>query len=174
MITALAALPLLLALMAPASAPPPAEVTITLVRWPFMCTLSDPTELLIRDVAATLGDRVNVAVDNYGQSELARRAHVERFPVVFVGDDLFAAPEDFGFGANGTRGRYVPWTDPRNQRRFRDDLEALVRKRLETAGEILDRRVRSGGSTMADSPVRGVRTDRASVSSPRRTERAGS
>jgi hypothetical protein len=173
MITALAALPLLAALAAPASAPP-AEVTITLVRWPFMCTLSDPTELLIRDVAATLGDRVKVVVDNYGKSELARRAGVERFPVVFVGDDLFAAPEDFGFGANGTRGRYIPWKDPGNQRRFHDDLEALVRKRLDATGGILDRPVRSGGSAMVEADTGGAGTDPASAPSRRPVYRTGS
>jgi hypothetical protein len=129
----LRALIFLVASTASLAAPvPDSHVTITLVRWPFMCSLSDPAELLIRDVAAELGARVEVKIEEYGRSELARRSRIKRFPVVFVDGQLLARPEDFGFddGADGQRGKYVPWRDTANQRRFRDDLKAVALKRL--------------------------------------------
>jgi len=78
---------------------------------------------------------VSVSVEEYGSSEMARRFGVRRYPVVFVDDVLFARPKDFGFGgAEDTSGAlYVPWLDPANQRRFKDDLRKTVTRRL--AGE---------------------------------------
>jgi len=112
---------------------PDAAVTITLVRWPFMCSLSDPVELLARDVAASVGGRVVVSIERYGTSAIAARHRVRQFPVVFVGDQLVAQPADFGLGDDGRtgEGRYVPWREPANQRRFREDLLAVVRRQLD-------------------------------------------
>jgi thiol-disulfide isomerase/thioredoxin len=91
--------------------------------------------LLVRDVARDLGPRVRVSVEDYGNSEMARRFGVRRYPVVFVDDVLFARPKDFGFGGKEdiSVGLYVPWLDPANQRRFKDDLRKTVTRRL--AGE---------------------------------------
>jgi len=91
--------------------------------------------LLVRDVAKELGPRVRVSVEEYGNSEMARRFGVRRYPVVFVDDVLFARPKDFGFGGeeDTSGGLYVPWLDPANQRRFKDDLRKAVTRRL--AGE---------------------------------------
>ena len=89
--------------------------------------------MLIKEVAAEFGNRVKVVTEEYGNSETAQRFGVRRYPVVFVDDVLVARPKDFGFkGAEdvGT-GRYVPWREPQNQARFRDDLRRWVRKRLQ-------------------------------------------
>src|SRR3954447_7801809 len=66
---------------------------------------------------------------------MARRFGVRRYPVVFVDDVLFARPKDFGFDGKQdvSGGLYVPWLDPANQRRFKDDLRKAVTRRL--AGE---------------------------------------
>ena len=82
-----------------------------------------------------LGPRVRVSVEEYGNSEMAHRFGVRRYPVVFVDEVLFARPKDFGFGGaeDTSGGLYVPWLDPANQRRFKDDLRKAVTRRL--AGE---------------------------------------
>ena len=66
---------------------------------------------------------------------MATKFGVRRYPVVFVDDVLFARPKDFGFGAKEdiSGGLYVPWLDPVNQKRFREDLRKAVTRRL--AGE---------------------------------------
>lgn len=91
--------------------------------------------MLVRDVAKQFGPRVKVAVEEYGNSEMAKRFGVRRYPVVFVDDVLFARPKDFGFGGaeDVSSGLYVPWLEPANQRRFKDDLRRTVDRRL--AGE---------------------------------------
>jgi thiol-disulfide isomerase/thioredoxin len=91
--------------------------------------------LLVRDVAKEFGPRVRVSVEEYGSSEMARRFGVRRYPVVFVDDVLFARPKDFGFGGadDVSGGLYVPWLEPANQRRFKEDLRRTVTRRL--AGE---------------------------------------
>jgi thiol-disulfide isomerase/thioredoxin len=89
--------------------------------------------LLIKEVAAEFGSRVKVVTEEYGNSETAKRFGVRRYPVVFVDDVLVARPKDFGFkGAEDVgSGRYVPWREPQNQARFREDLRRWVRKRLQ-------------------------------------------
>jgi thiol-disulfide isomerase/thioredoxin len=73
-------------------------------------------------------------VENYGDSALARRFGVTRYPAVFVDDILVAKPKDFGFygkGAGGAsegdgEGRYTPWRDAKSHERFRADLERML------------------------------------------------
>jgi thiol-disulfide isomerase/thioredoxin len=91
--------------------------------------------LLVRDIAKEFATRVKVSVEDYGSSAMARRFGVRRYPVVFVDDVLFARPKDFGFGGTEdvSGGLYVPWLDPANQRRFKEDLRRTVSRRL--AGE---------------------------------------
>jgi thiol-disulfide isomerase/thioredoxin len=91
--------------------------------------------LLVRDIAKEFGARVTVNVEDYGSSPMATKFGVRRYPVVFVDDVLFARPKDFGFGGaeDVSGGLYVPWLDPANQRRFKDDLRKIVARRL--AGE---------------------------------------
>jgi thiol-disulfide isomerase/thioredoxin len=86
-------------------------------------------------VAKAFGDTVKVSIEEYGNSPMAARFGVRRYPVVFVDDVLVARPKDFGFGgdADVSGGLYVPWHDPASQRRFKDDLSRVVERRL--AGE---------------------------------------
>ena len=77
-------------------------------------------------------------VENYGDSELARRFGVTRYPAVFVDEILVAKPKDFGFygkGAGGAsegegEGRYTPWRDAKSHERFRQDLERMLEQVL--------------------------------------------
>jgi thiol-disulfide isomerase/thioredoxin len=91
--------------------------------------------LLARDVAKEFDGKVKVVIEEYGNSRMASRFGVRRYPVVFVDDVLVARPKDFGFGGadDVSGGLYVPWLDPVNQRKFKDDLRRTVARRL--AGE---------------------------------------
>ena len=86
-------------------------------------------------MAAEFKGRVKVKVEEYGDSEIAKKFGVRRYPVVFVDDVLMARPKDFGWGAptDISGGLYVPWREPTNQRRFKDDLRRTITRRL--AGE---------------------------------------
>ena len=68
-------------------------------------------------------------VENYGDSELARRFGVTRYPAIFVGDVLVATPKDFGFygeGEGGGQGRYAPLLSAASHERFRGDLRRVI------------------------------------------------
>ena len=68
-------------------------------------------------------------VENYGESELARRFGVKRYPAIFVDDVLVATPKDFGFygkGEGGGEGRYAPLKSAASHERFRADLTRMV------------------------------------------------
>jgi thiol-disulfide isomerase/thioredoxin len=88
--------------------------------------------LLVRDVANEFAGKVRVSIEEYGNSPMATKFGVRRYPVVFVDDVLVARPKDFGFGGadDVSGGLYVPWLDPANQRRFKDDLRHAVARRL--------------------------------------------
>jgi thiol-disulfide isomerase/thioredoxin len=80
-------------------------------------------------VAQEHGGKVGFVVENYGDSELARRFGVTRYPAIFVDDVLVATPRDFGFygkaeGKDG--GRYAPLKSARSHERFRADLGRMV------------------------------------------------
>jgi thiol-disulfide isomerase/thioredoxin len=67
--------------------------------------------------------------ENSGESALAKRFGVTRYPAIFVDDVLVATPNDFGFYGNsgGTGGRYSPWVrNAASQERFRADLTRMV------------------------------------------------
>jgi thiol-disulfide isomerase/thioredoxin len=100
--------------------------------------------LLARDVAKEFDGKVKVVVEEYGNSPMATRFGVRRYPVVFVDDVLVARPKDFGFGGaeDISGGLYVPWLEPGNQRKFKDDLRRTVVRRL--AGDAV------GGLNVAD------------------------
>jgi thiol-disulfide isomerase/thioredoxin len=93
--------------------------------------------LLVRDVAKEFDGKVKVVVEEYGRSKMATRFGVRRYPVVFVDEVLVARPKDFGFGGaeDVSGGLYVPWLDPANQRRFKDDVRRTVLRRL--AGDVV-------------------------------------
>ena len=69
-------------------------------------------------------------VENYGESSLASRFGVKRYPAIFVDDVLVATPKDFGFYGNGEgekKGRYAPLKSAQAHERFRTDLTRMVR-----------------------------------------------
>lgn len=68
-------------------------------------------------------------VENFGDSELARRFGVTRYPAIFVEDVLVAKPKDFGFygkGEGSNEGRYAPWKDANSHERYRSDLKRMI------------------------------------------------
>jgi thiol-disulfide isomerase/thioredoxin len=80
-------------------------------------------------VAQEKGGRVAFVVENYGDSELARRFGVTRYPAIFVDDVLVATPNDFGFYGKGEKeegGRYAPLKSAQSHERFRADLSRMI------------------------------------------------
>jgi thiol-disulfide isomerase/thioredoxin len=80
-------------------------------------------------VAQEHGGKVGFVVENYGDSELARRFGVKRYPAIFVDDVLVATPKDFGFYGKGEGqggGRYAPLKSAQSHERFRSDLSRMV------------------------------------------------
>jgi thiol-disulfide isomerase/thioredoxin len=67
--------------------------------------------------------------ENYGDSKLAKRFGVTRYPANFVDDVLVATPNDFGFYGRGAKeegGRYAPLKSPAAHERFRSDLKRMI------------------------------------------------
>jgi thiol-disulfide isomerase/thioredoxin len=80
-------------------------------------------------VARGFGGQVGFVVENYGDSELAKRFGVKRYPAIFVDDVLVATPKDFGFYGKGEGqdgGRYAPLKSAASHERFRADLERMI------------------------------------------------
>jgi thiol-disulfide isomerase/thioredoxin len=73
--------------------------------------------------------KARFVVENYGESELARRFGVTRYPAIFVDDILVAKPKDFGFygkGEGAGDGRYTPLRSAASHERFRGDLSRVI------------------------------------------------
>ena len=88
--------------------------------------------------------------ENYGESELARRFGVKRYPAIFVDDVLVATPKDFGFYGTGEgegQGRYAPLRSEASHNKFRADLSKVISHLL--AGQ------RSEASALAVAPDTG-------------------
>lgn len=86
--------------------------------------------MLAKDVVADYQKshpgRVRFVSENYGNSALAKRFGIKRYPVLFVDDALFARPEDFG-GWGKESGKYHPWIgNPATHARFKQDLKRLI------------------------------------------------
>jgi len=80
-------------------------------------------------VVQEFGGQARFVVENHGQSELAKRFGVDRYPAIFVDDVLVATPSDFGFygKAKGTaEGRYAPIKSAASHERFRADLSRMI------------------------------------------------
>ncbi len=84
------------------------------------------------------GGRAAFVSENYGDSKLARRFGVTRYPAIFVDDVLVATPNDFGFYGKGEKeegGRYSPLKSAETHDRFRADLARMIRLTLAGRGE---------------------------------------
>jgi thiol-disulfide isomerase/thioredoxin len=80
-------------------------------------------------VVKAYGANAKFVVENYGESELAERHGVKRYPAIFVNDVLVATPKDFGFTAQGEGaepGRYAPLRKAESHERFRADLKKVI------------------------------------------------
>ena len=102
--------------------------------------------------------RVNFVVENYGDSELATRFGVTRYPAIFVDDILVATPKDFGFYGKGegeNAGRYAPWRNAASHERFRADLDRMLREVLAGKREALRTEIATSrvGAVRALSPA---------------------
>jgi len=67
--------------------------------------------------------------ENYGESKLAKRYGVTRYPALFVDDVLVATPNDFGFYGKDkpTEGsRYAPLKSATAHERLRSDLTRMI------------------------------------------------
>jgi thiol-disulfide isomerase/thioredoxin len=89
--------------------------------------------LLIKDVVEGYKGRVRFVNENWGDSKLAERYGLKRYPVVFVDEALVARPEDFGgWGANS--GKYHPWKSPASHEKFKKDLARMIDLTLRGGG----------------------------------------
>jgi thiol-disulfide isomerase/thioredoxin len=86
--------------------------------------------LLAQEVTRKFGSRVRFRVEDFGASRVGDRFGIDKYPAVFVDDALVARPEDF-YDWNGPKtGRYVPWTDAANRKKFQADLQQMIETRL--------------------------------------------
>jgi thiol-disulfide isomerase/thioredoxin len=91
--------------------------------------VSDPAGLLAESVAGGFGGKARFVAENYGESELAKKNGVTRYPAIFVDDVLVATPKDFGFygkGEGAGDGRYTPLKSAASHERFRADLTRML------------------------------------------------
>lgn len=70
------------------------------------------------------GGRVEFKSENWGDSKLAERYGVRKYPVVFVNDILLAQPNDFGW--YGAKGKYTPWRERASHEKFKRDLTRMI------------------------------------------------
>jgi thiol-disulfide isomerase/thioredoxin len=85
--------------------------------------------MLAQSVVQDFKGKARFVVENYGDSALAKRFGVTRYPAIFVDDVLVATPNDFGFygkGETGSGGRYAPLKSAEAHERFRTDLTRMI------------------------------------------------
>lgn len=85
--------------------------------------------MLAQSVVAGFGGRARFVSENYGDSVLAKRFGVTRYPAIFADDVLVATPNDFGFYGKGEKeegGRYAPLKSAEAHARFRADLTRMI------------------------------------------------
>lgn len=80
--------------------------------------------MLIKEVVQNYDGRVEFKSENWGDSKLAERYGVRKYPVVFVDDILLARPDDFGW--YGAKGKYTPWREPASHEKFKRDLTRMI------------------------------------------------
>lgn len=70
--------------------------------------------------------RARFVSEDFGQSALAKRYGIKRYPAIFVNEALFARPEDFG-GWGWGKGKYHPWIgNAASHARFKQDLRRMI------------------------------------------------
>ena len=81
-------------------------------------------------MAQKYGDKVRFVVEDMGASKLAAGFGVDKYPAIFVDDALVARPEDFYAWGGPATGKYIPWTELANRRKFQADLQRMIDIRL--------------------------------------------
>lgn len=79
------------------------------------------------------GSRAKYVVEDLGASPIATRFGVDKYPAIFVDQSLVARPEDFYAWGGPETGKYLPWKELANRRRFQADLKKMMD--LALAGE---------------------------------------
>lgn len=82
--------------------------------------------MLVQEVAREYNNRVQIVVEDLGASPIADRFGVDKYPAIFVDEALVARPEDFYAWGGPETGKYVPWRDIANRRKFQSDLRRMV------------------------------------------------
>jgi len=82
--------------------------------------------LLVQEVSREYGNRVQIAVEDLGASPIADRFGVDKYPAIFVDEALVARPEDFYAWGGPETGKYIPWKDIANRRKFQSDLRRML------------------------------------------------
>ncbi len=85
--------------------------------------------MLAQSAVQGFGGRARFVSENYGDSELAKRFGVTRYPAIFVDDVLVATPNDFGFygkDEKGEGGRYAPLKSAAAHERLQGDLTRMI------------------------------------------------
>ena len=110
--------------------------------------------MLAQSAVQGFGGRARFVSENYGDSELAKRFGVTRYPAIFVDDVLVATPNDFGFYGKddkGEGGRYAPLKSAAAHDRFRGDLTRMIELLL--AGRKADARAVASPAKSAGASV---------------------
>jgi thiol-disulfide isomerase/thioredoxin len=109
--------------------------------------------LLAQEVVKSFGGKVKFAVEDFGASPLADRFGLDKYPAIFVDDALVARPEDFYiWGGGPQKGRYIPWKDVQNRRKFQADLRRMIDIRL-AGGQLASVPAPKGGSAERTLPA---------------------
>ena len=82
--------------------------------------------MLAQSVVRDFGGKARFVVENYGDSEIARKNGVTFYPAFFVDDILVATPRDFYNPDDRATGRYIPFKSAGSHDRFRADLSRMI------------------------------------------------
>jgi thiol-disulfide isomerase/thioredoxin len=87
--------------------------------------------LLAKQVAAEYDGKVVFRVEDFGDSPVADKLGVDKYPAIFIDDVLVATPDDFyDWDGQKAPGRYTPWREQAGRDRFVADLKRMVELRL--------------------------------------------
>ncbi|HYR27730.1 MAG TPA: TlpA disulfide reductase family protein [Thermoanaerobaculia bacterium] len=86
--------------------------------------------MLAQEIVNQYGNRVRFVVEDLGASKLADRFGVDKYPAIFVDESLVARPEDFYAWGGPGDGKYIPWAELPNRRKFQNDLRKMIDIRL--------------------------------------------
>ncbi|MFQ5772649.1 MAG: hypothetical protein ACE5HX_19085 [bacterium] len=81
--------------------------------------------MLIKKAIEPYKDRIVLVVEDWGKSKLAQKHNIKEYPIIFINEEIFARPEDFGY--MGKKGKYAPWYDRKNQVKFLEELDSYLK-----------------------------------------------